>query len=387
MLLQVASSPMAKTHLLKCPCLSEHTGKLISTNCSRNRRKSIVKMSMLVSNSDKSYPREPNPILQALQEKKQNFKRMASEVGSMASEIRDVRSRLATQEASLSRETACRQVAEAKASSMETELRQLQKNLEERDSQLQTSASVAEQYLRELVDVRSRLTETQALAEASAASAQSAESQCFSLLQELDKKNKLLEEQESRVTTLGRQLEELQHDLISREVSQRQLKEEIMRIEQEITFAVAKAGTDKDCELQKVLNEVSTKNFENLSKHLSAKDEEIARLKEEIKIMSTQWKLKTQDLEAQLDKQRRADQELKKRVLKLEFCLQETRSQTRKLQRIGERRDKTIKELREQLQSQKNGSVSIENPSFWESSGFKFVVSMSMVVLVIFSKR
>ena len=78
------------------------------------------------------------------------------------------------------------------------------------------------------------------------------------------------------------------------------MKEEIMRIEQEISFAVAKAGTDKDCELQKVLNEVSTKNFENLSKHLSAKDEEIARLKEEIKIISTQWKLKTQDLEVQV---------------------------------------------------------------------------------------
>lgn len=344
-------------------------------------------MSMFVSNSDKSYPREPNPILQALQEKKQNFKRMASEVGSMASEIRDVRSRLATQEASLARESACRQVAEAKASSMETELRELQKNLEERDSQLQTSASVAEQYLRKLVDVRSRLTETQALAESSAASAQSAGLQCFSLLEELDKKNKLLEEQESRVTTLGRQLEELQHDLSSREVSQRELKEEIVRIEQEISFAVTKAVTHKDCELQKVLNEVSTKNFENLSKHLSTKDEEIARLKEEIKIMSTQWKLKTQDLEAQLEKQRRADQELRKRVLKLEFCLQETRSQTRKLQRIGERRDKAIKELREQLQTRKNGSASSEKPSFWESSGFKFLVSMSMVVLVIFSKR
>lgn len=102
-------------------------------------------MSTLASNSDKSYPQEPNPILQALQERKQNFKRMASEVGSMASEIRDVRSRLASQEASLARESACRQVAEAKASSMETELLRLQKNLEERDSQLQTSASVAEQ--------------------------------------------------------------------------------------------------------------------------------------------------------------------------------------------------------------------------------------------------
>ena len=36
----------------------------------------------------------------------------------------------------------------------------------------------------------------------------------------------------------------------------------------------------------------------------------------------------------QLEKQRRADQELKKRVLKLEFCLQEARSQTRKIQRV-----------------------------------------------------
>lgn len=39
-------------------------------------------------------------------------------------------------------------------------------------------------------------------------------------------------------------------------------------------------------------------------------------------------------LETQLEKQRRADQELKKKVLKLEFCLQEARSQTRKLQRV-----------------------------------------------------
>jgi hypothetical protein len=42
----------------------------------------------------------------------------------------------------------------------------------------------------------------------------------------------------------------------------------------------------------------------------------------------------TCNLLEQLEKQRRADQELRKRVLKLEFCLQETRSQTRKLQRV-----------------------------------------------------
>lgn len=36
----------------------------------------------------------------------------------------------------------------------------------------------------------------------------------------------------------------------------------------------------------------------------------------------------------QLEKQRRTDQELKKKVLKLEFCLQEARNQTRKLHRV-----------------------------------------------------
>ena len=94
------------------------------------------------------------------------------------------------------------------------------------------------------------------------------------------------------------------------------------------------------------------------------KDDEIAKLKDEIKIMSAHWKLKTKELESQvklswfacvmlihaclflvvgscicfksqLEKQRRADQELKKKVLKLEFCLQEARSQTRKLQRVN----------------------------------------------------
>lgn len=36
----------------------------------------------------------------------------------------------------------------------------------------------------------------------------------------------------------------------------------------------------------------------------------------------------------QLEKHKRADQDLKKRVLKLEFCLQEARAQTRKLHRV-----------------------------------------------------
>ncbi|XP_058083609.1 nuclear envelope-associated protein 2-like isoform X2 [Magnolia sinica] len=153
--------------------------------------------------------------------------------------------------------------------------------------------------------------------------------------------------------------------------------------------AVAKAGANKDCELRKILEEVSPKNFEKINKHLSAKDEEIARLRDEIRVMSAHWKIKTKELEQQLEKHRRADQELKKRVLKLEFCLQEARSQTRKLQRMGERRDKALKELRDQLamKQQCGGGCTNDKQNFWESSGFKIVVSMSMLVLVVFAKR
>ncbi|KAE8702685.1 hypothetical protein F3Y22_tig00110482pilonHSYRG00639 [Hibiscus syriacus] len=105
--------------------------------------------------------------------------------------------------------------------------------------------------------------------------------------------------------------------------------------------------------------------------------------------MSAHWKLKTKELESQLEKQRRADQELKKRVLKLEFCLQEARSQTRKLQRMGERRDKALKEFRDQLAAKQQSAAGVgsEKQNFWESSGFKIVVSMSMLILVVFSKR
>lgn len=55
---------------------------------------------------------------------------------------------------------------------------------------------------------------------------------------------------------------------------------------------------------------------------------------------------------------------------------------------MGERRDKALKELRDQLAAkQQVESVGAEKQNFWETSGFKIVVSMSMLVLVVFSKR
>ncbi|KAG5548930.1 hypothetical protein RHGRI_014335 [Rhododendron griersonianum] len=310
-------------------------------------------------------PREVDPLLKDLSEKKQNFRR---NVVSLAAELKDE--------------------AEAKAKNMEEEISRLHKSLEERNGQVQASASTAEKHLKELDDMRSQLSATKATADASAASAQSAQLQCLALLKELDEKNTSLKEHEVRVNRLGEQLDLLQKDLQVREFSQKQLKDDVLRIEHDIMQAITKAGTSKDCELRKILDEISPKNFENINKLLTVKDEEIAKLRDELRIMSAHWKIKTKELESQLEKHKRADQELKKRVLKLEFCLQEARAQTRKLQRMGERRDKALKELRDQLATkQHGGDWGSEKQNIWESSGFKVVVSMSMLILVLFSKR
>lgn len=149
--------------------------------------------------------------------------------------------------------------------------------------------------------LRSQLTSTQATADASTASAQSAQLQCLALLKELDEKNFSLKEHENRVTRLGEQLDNLQKDLQARESSQKQLKDEVLRIEQDIMQAVSKAGANKDCELRKILDEVSPKNIEKINKLLIVKDEEIAKLKDEIRLMSAHWKHKTKELESQVD--------------------------------------------------------------------------------------
>ncbi|PSS00250.1 Cingulin-like protein [Actinidia chinensis var. chinensis] len=330
-------------------------------------------------------PSSIDPLLKDLSEKKQSFRR---NVVSLAEELKEVRSRLASQEQSFALETLTRQEAETKAKNMEDEICRLQKNLEERNGQIQASASTAEKHLKELDDLRSQLSVTQATANASAASAQSAQLQCLALLKELDAKNSSLKDHEVHMNRLEEQLDLLQKDLQAREFSQKHLKDEVLRIEHGIMQAIAIAGISKDCELRKVLDEVSPKNFEKINKLLSVKDEEIAKLRDEMRIMSAHWKIKTKELESQLEKHRRADQELKKRVLKLEFCLQEARAQTRKLQRMGDRRDKALKELRDQLATRKQGGdMGGEKQNFWESSGFKIVVSMSMLILVVFSKR
>ncbi|XP_020586549.1 spindle pole body component 110-like [Phalaenopsis equestris] len=328
---------------------------------------------------------ELDPLLKDLNEKKLSFRR---NVVSLTAELKDVRNRLASREESLTQELQLRQVAETKAKTLEEEIVSLHECLNERDCKLKSSCSASEKYLKELDDLRSKLSVTNATAEASAASAQAAQSQCLSLLKELDEKNSCIKENEVRLNLLGEQLDQLQRTLQERELSQKQLKEHVLNMENEIQGAVARAGDIRDCELQRILDEISIRNYEKINKLLIAKDDEISRLRDEIRFLSAQWKHKTKELESQLEKHRRADQELKKKVLKLEFCLQETRSQMRKLQRMGEKRDMALRELREQISlKQRSEADSVDKQNFWESSMFKVIISMSMLVLVAVVRR
>ncbi|KAK9163604.1 hypothetical protein Syun_004506 [Stephania yunnanensis] len=165
---------------------------------------------------------------------------------------------------------------------------------------------------------------------------------CLALSKELDVKNISLKEHENLVNYLGEQLEHLQRSLQAREASHMQMRDEVIELRKR-SCKHYKAGANQDCELRRILEEVSPKNIEKMNKLLSSKDEEIAKLRDEIRIMSAHWKFETKELESQK----------------------------------GERKEKDLNELRDQLAMKKQESCSNteKQANFWESSGFKFVAS------------
>lgn len=326
--------------------------------------------------------REEDPLLKDLSEKKQSFRR---NVVSLAAELKQARTRLAEQERSCSQEAMSRQEAETRVKRMEDEMLQLANELNKKIEQIRASDVATEKYVKELGDIKSQLEATQATAEASALSAESAKSQCRQLSKHLHERTGSLKGQEDLVTRLGEQLENLQKELKARECSQKQLRDEVSKVQSDVMRVVASDVRTKE---NFELDEDSPKNFERIDKLLKVKDDEIARLRDELKIISAHWRFKTQELEDQVENQRRINQELKKKVLKLEFCLGETRIQTRKLHKIGERNDVAIQELKKQLAAKKQHEADpFSNQNFWDKSGFKVVVSMSMLILVAFSRR
>ncbi|KAJ0237688.1 Nuclear envelope-associated protein 3 [Hirschfeldia incana] len=325
---------------------------------------------------------EDDPLLKDLSEKKQSFRR---NVVSLAADLKQARTRLAEQERSCSQEAMSRQEAETRVKRMEVEMLQLANELNKKVEQIRASDVATEKYVKELGDIKSQLEATHATAEASALSAESAQAQCKLLSKHLHERSDSLKEQEDQVTRLGEQLENLQKELKARESSQKQLRDEVLKVEGDIMRVVASEFRTKE---NYDLDEDSPKNFERINRLLKVKDDEIARLRDELKIISAHWRFKTQELEDQVENQRRINQELKKKVLKLEFCLGETRIQTRKLHKIGERNDVAIQELKKQLAAKKQDEADpFSNQNFWDKSGFKVVVSMSMLILVAFSRR
>nr|GMD40662.1 myosin heavy chain, cardiac muscle isoform-like [Ipomoea batatas] len=325
-------------------------------------------MSLTDRPSSSSALRDVDPLLKDLNEKKQNFRR---NVVSLAAELKDMRIQLQSKEQSFARETLTRQEAENKAHKMEEELNRLHKIVEEKDLQLEASTSTVEKYLSDVDDLKSKLSATQASADASAAAAQAVQLQCL----------ELIKEHEDCLNRLGEQLDLLQKDPQVRESSQMQLKDEVSRIENHFRQ-----------ELSQMRDE-----FKFMSSLWSLKTQELVSQLEKCRRADQQMKLKTKMLESQLEKHRRAgqqlklkakqlesqlekhqiaEQQLKKRVLDLEFCLHKMGGQ-----------HEALKEIRDQLASKNGGQSSNEKQNFWDNSGFKIVVSISMVVLVLFTKR
>lgn len=156
------------------------------------------------------------------------------------------------------------------------------------------------QFLKELDDIRLQLSGTQATADASASSAQSVQLQCLALAKELKEKNSSLKEHEDRANRLVAQLNMLHVDLEERKASQKQLKDEVLRIERDIMQAVSMAERGKNCELMKILDKFSPKNFERMERFLTMKDQHIGRLRDDIEVLSAHWELKSKELESQV---------------------------------------------------------------------------------------
>lgn len=184
------------------------------------------------------------------------------------------------------------QEAEARVKRMEDEMLELSKELNKKVEQIRASDLATEKYVKEVGEIKSQLAATQATAEASALSADSAYSQCRLLSKHLHERTSSLKEQEDQVTRLGKQLENLQKGLEARESSQKQLRDEISKVEVDL-MRVASVLPEED----------SPKNFERINKLLTAKDDEIARLRDELKIISAHWRFKTQELEDQVTTQ------------------------------------------------------------------------------------
>ncbi|WVZ71502.1 hypothetical protein U9M48_020085 [Paspalum notatum var. saurae] len=193
---------------------------------------------------------------------------------------------------------------------------------------------------------------------------------------ELNDKDNMMSEGEFPVNNVAEQFNHHLHE--SRDPSRGQCKYYYsLRTESDTTDAFATAGCHNVNEILNILYDVATKNRENINQDLVFEDERVMHrywilifrygdtayrksigvskypirigtsvqyrcivaeecmrvvFEDEHQPGSALWENKIKDLESQLGKHRRAVQELKGRLLKLEFCIQEQRPHLRKLQ-------------------------------------------------------
>lgn len=226
---------------------------------------------------------ELDPLPRDLVEKKLSLKR---NVTAMATELRDARNRLASQELLLAQEIEARKVAELKTRNLEDEVSKLQKCLGDKDEQLRASLCSADQFRNELDGFRSQLPVMTTLLH------------CSYLLGKLNDRNNSMSEGEFPVNNVAEQLNHLEKCLESRDPTLRQFKDcYSLRTESDITDAFARVAFDND--------------------------DGVAKPGEDIRALSAHWVNRSKELESQLDQHRRTAQELKRRVMRLELCILE----------------------------------------------------------------
>lgn len=290
----------------------------------------------------------------------------------MAVEIQGVRNRATgLQEAAALHEDAgdsSRQAA--KAANVRDLVKQLEKMhecLEGARLEAQSSSSIAEQSLKELMDVTERLAEAEEITDSATAAATSYRLQCEILTTELEQRNSESQHWKTCSETLKQELAQLQDELKQNAPTQNQLRYEAQDLAIQIERALLRTHAHKECESQKLLNEVSTQNLKHLEKQLMSKDEKIARLKQE------------------LEKQHLLDQELQKKIIQLEFCFGEAQREIRKLNKILEEQDNRCICSQIWLQDAKSSAGSQTN--FWSNFTLPGLFSVSAIAIVCIMKR
>lgn len=158
------------------------------------------------------------------------------------------------------------------------------------------------QFRNELDGLRSQLSAIQATAESTAVSAKSMLLHCSCLLGKLNDKNNLMTEGEFLVNPVAEQLNQLHKYLKSTDPSLRQFKDYYFsRTESDITDAFAKAGFDNVNEILKIHSDVLSKNSENIDQDLIFEDDGVAKLREDIRVLSAHWENRSKELESQVD--------------------------------------------------------------------------------------